>query len=121
YGVNLMMVVLASYSILAEGTSFWTLVSNSIRSSSAIENSILLLLVVCSIASWAIVLWKVKAIRAAKAGNVLFRDVFESALDTDDVAAKLPGLNPSPNVLIYSAALLAVKDKSPAPKSSLNP
>jgi biopolymer transport protein TolQ len=107
--------------VLAEATSFWTLVSNSVRSSSAIENAILLLLVVCSIASWAIVLWKVKAIRAAKAGNLRFGDVFDAAGDTDDVAAKLAELNPSPNVLIYTAALLAVKGKTSAVKSSPSP
>jgi hypothetical protein len=113
-----MTLVFVSHPILAEATSFWTLVSNSVRSSSAVENSILLLLVVCSIASWAIVLWKIKAIRAARAGNARFGEIFDSAQDTDEVAAKLPSLNPSPNVLIYTAALLAVKDKSPAPKSA---
>lgn len=115
-----MMSVLALNPPLAESTSFWTLVSNSVRSSSAIENSILLLLVICSIASWAIVLWKVKAIRAAKAGNARFRDIFETAQDTDDVSSRLGDLNPSPNVLIYTAAVLAVKDKAPAPKPSAN-
>ena len=41
-----MMYMSHAHWFLAEGsTSFWTLVSNSVRSSSAIENAILLLLV----------------------------------------------------------------------------
>ena len=116
----MMMVVLASNLVLAESTSFWTLVSNSVRSSSGVENAILLLLLVCSIASWAIVLWKIKAIRAARAGNARFGDIFDAAQDTDEVAAKLPALNPSPNVLIYTAALLAVKNKPAGSRISPN-
>src|SRR4051812_43226234 len=97
---------------LAEGgTSFWTLVSNSIRASSAIENGILVLLLICSVASWAIVLWKIKAIRAAKVGNTRFGDVFESAEDTGHVAAEAPKLPHSPHLLIYSAAMDAVAAK----------
>jgi biopolymer transport protein TolQ len=108
-------------SLLADGsTSFWTLVSNSVRSSSAIENAILLLLVVCSIVSWAIVLWKIKAIRAAKAGNKHFRDVFDSAQDTGEIAGRLPGLQPSPNVLIYAAAVTAAQTRPAARKDSFD-
>jgi biopolymer transport protein TolQ len=100
---------------LAEGgTSFWSLVSSSIRSSSAVENAILLLLLICSITSWAIVLWKVRATRAARAGDARFQEVFESAGTTDDVTAALPGLRPSPNVLIYTAALAAVQKNAAA-------
>jgi len=95
---------------LAEGgTSFWSLVSTSIRSSSAIENAILLLLLICSVVSWAIVLWKARALRAAKAGDARFQDVFETAETTSDVATALPSLKLSPTVLIYSAALAAVQ------------
>jgi biopolymer transport protein TolQ len=93
------------------GTSFWTLVSNSVRSSSAIENAILLLLGVCSVASWAIVFWKVAALRAARAGNGRFGEVFDAAQDTDEVASKLGGLKPSPNFLIYAAAMATVQAK----------
>jgi biopolymer transport protein TolQ len=113
-----MALVVQLNSFLAEGgTSFWSLVSSSIRSSSAIENAILLLLVVCSIASWAIVLWKVKAIRAAKAGNRHFGEVFDAAEDTGEVAGRLSSLQPSPNVLIYAAAVAAAEDKSAGRKS----
>jgi biopolymer transport protein TolQ len=91
------------------GTSFWSLVSTSIRSSSAIENAILLLLLICSVVSWAIVFWKARALRAAKAGDARFTDVFESAQTTGDVASALPTLTPSPFVLIYTAALAALQ------------
>jgi biopolymer transport protein TolQ len=98
---------------LAEGgTSFWSLVSTSIRSSSAIENAILLLLLVCSIASWAIVFWKARALRAARTGDARFQDVFDSAENTSDVASALPSLKASPKVLIYTAALAAVQANS---------
>lgn len=91
------------------GTSFWSLVSTSIRSSSAIENAILLLLLVCSIASWAIVFWKARAIRAAKAGDSRFQDLFDSADTTGDLASALPRMTPSPKVLVYTAALAAAE------------
>jgi biopolymer transport protein TolQ len=107
--------------VLADGTtSFWSLVSNSIRSSSGIENAILLLLVVCSVVAWAIVLWKIRSIRTARAGNAKFRVVFESAEDTDEVAGKIASFQPSPNVLIYAAAVAAVKAPPPVRQSPVN-
>jgi biopolymer transport protein TolQ len=106
---------------LAEGgTSFWSLVSSSIRSSSAIENAILLLLLVCSIASWAIVFWKVRALRAARAGDARFQDVFDSAETTSDVASALPSFQASPKVLVYTAALAAMQANSGKSKAIPN-
>ncbi len=111
-----MMSICSGRCFLSEGsTSFWTLVSNSVHSSSAIENSILVLLIICSIVSWAIVLWKVKVIRAARAGNGRFRTLFESSRDTAQLAAHLPRLQPSPDVLIYTAAMAAVGER-PGPQ-----
>jgi biopolymer transport protein TolQ len=115
----MMTVLLPTCAILGEGsTSFWSLVSGSIRSSSAIENAILLLLVVCSVASWAIVLWKSRAIRAAKAGNAKFVLLFESAEDANEVAAAIPKLKPAPNMLIYMAALATVQGRKTTKRSA---
>ena len=89
---------------LAESTSFWQLVVTSIKASSAIEVGILILLLVCSIASWGIVLWKLKVLRTAKAGNRQMADAFVAANDVASLGGQAGSMIASPNVIIYNAA-----------------
>jgi biopolymer transport protein ExbB/TolQ len=96
--------------LLAEGSSFWSLVSSSVRASSAIENAILLLLLVCSIVSWGIVLWKVKSIRSAKAANARLADAFVSASTTKALGDEAKTFGTSPNVQVLTAALKSIDD-----------
>ena len=93
---------------LAESTSFWTLITTSVRASSAIENLILLLLLVCSIASWAIVLWKLKVLASARAGNRQLNQAFERS-SGGDLNYAFDKMVPSPNVLIYAAAVVPLR------------
>lgn len=89
--------------VLAESTSFWQLVVTAIRASSAIEVAILVLLVISSIVSWGIVLWKLKVIRAAKAGNGQMAEAFVAASDVAGLASQVGPMVESPNVIIYKA------------------
>lgn len=84
---------------LAAG-SFWQLVSESLKASSVIEDAILLLLVLLSIVSWAIVIWKLRTIGAARRGNQAFVERYEQSTDSMDVS----GLPPSPNAIVYASA-----------------
>jgi biopolymer transport protein TolQ len=92
--------------LLAEG-SFWNLVSNSIKSSSGIENGILAFLGICSILSWAIVIWKYRTLRTSSKSSGAFLEVFERADHGGDIADKIASLGTSPHALIFSAALTA--------------
>jgi biopolymer transport protein TolQ len=94
--------------VLGESTSFWTLLTNSVRASSAIENLILLLLLVCSVASWAIVLWKLRVLAAARAGNRQLGDAFAKG-SGDDMNYPADRMVASPNVLVYLAAVGALR------------
>lgn len=94
--------------LLAEGTSFWSLVVNSVKSSSPVENSILLLLLVCSILSWALVIWKMRTLANAKAGAARFMQEFVQADGMEQMGAKLDGMPRSPQGLIYAAAVEAL-------------
>lgn len=102
------MLYVAGMNIVAEGTSFWSLVVSSVKASSPIENSILLLLVACSIISWALVIWKLRSLAAAKHGAEQFLAVFEKADYAADVNAALPKLPRSPHAAIYAAAMGAI-------------
>jgi biopolymer transport protein TolQ len=92
--------------MLAEG-SFWSLVSSSIKASSGIENGILAFLGVCSILSWAIVIWKYRTLRTSAKSSGAFLEIFERADHGGDVADKIASLGTSPHALIFSAALAA--------------
>ena len=86
------------------GTSFWQLVVTAIKASSAIEVGILILLLVMSVTSWGIVLWKYKLIRAAVAGNQQIGDAFIQADNLSGLSEKSGSMPASPNVLVYRAA-----------------
>jgi biopolymer transport protein TolQ len=103
FGVNM-----AFAGVIGEGTSFWTLLTSSVKASSAIENLILLLLLVCSIASWAIVLWKLRVISAARAGNRQLNSAFESS-SAGVLNHPYDKMTASPNVLIYEAAVVPLR------------
>lgn len=105
---------------LAESTSFWQLVTTSIKASSAIEVGILLLLLVCSIASWGIVLWKLKVIRSARAGNQQMADAFAAANDVSSLGGRTGGMVGAPNVAIYKAAYGALGNEGGASRGSSN-
>jgi biopolymer transport protein ExbB/TolQ len=96
--------------VLAESTSFWQLVVMAIKASSALEVGILILLLVCSIASWGIVLWKLKVIRTAKLGNRQMADAFVAADDIATLARQSDAMAASPNVLIAKAAVASLNN-----------
>ena len=90
--------------VLATG-SFWNLISNSIKASSALENGILLFLVACSVASWAIVLWKYRTLRSASRSSGTFLSEFDRADHKRDLADRVASLGTSPQALIFAAAV----------------
>ncbi len=92
--------------VLASG-SFWELVSSSIKASSGLENGILAFLAFCSIASWAIVLWKYRTLRSATRSSVTFLSEFERAEHKRDLADRVASLGTSPQALIFAAAVHA--------------
>lgn len=109
------MLMRSAMGVLAEGagaggTSFWTLVVNSVKHSSPVENSILLLLLVCSILSWALVIWKMRTLSQAKAGAAAFLGQFSKANSIGEMEAKVEGMPRSPQGLIYTAAVEALAD-----------
>ena len=93
--------------VLLGAGSFWDLVSTSIRASSALENAILAFLGVCSIASWAIVLWKYRTLRSATTSSATFLSEFERAEHKRDLADRVASLGTSPHALIFAAAVHA--------------
>ena len=102
------MTMLLTPPVLAQATSFWSLVNSSIRHSSAIENIILAFLVFCSILSWAIALWKFKGLRTARAGNASLDDALVGVDDPMALSARTGSMVPGPNVLIYQAAVRSI-------------
>jgi len=90
--------------MLAAG-SFWNLVTSSIRASSALENGILLFLVACSVASWAIVLWKYRTLRSASRSSATFLSEFDRADHKRALADRVASLGTSPQALIFAAAV----------------
>jgi biopolymer transport protein TolQ len=108
--------------LLAEGTSFWSLVVTSVKASSPIENSLLLLLVACSIISWALVIWKLRSLSVSKVGSKAFLDLFDRAQYAEEVAGKIPSLPRSPHGLIFTSAVAALKKaKATAPATPVDP
>lgn len=92
--------------VLASG-SFWELVSSSIKASSALENGILAFLGVCSIVSWALVLWKYRTLRTASRSSATFLSEFDRAEHKRDLADRVASLGTSPHALIFAAAVSA--------------
>lgn len=90
--------------VLASG-SFWELVSSSIKASSALENGILAFLGFCSIASWAIVLWKYRTLRIASRASATFLSEFERVEHKRELADRVASLGTSPHALIFAAAV----------------
>ena len=92
-------------------TSMWELVKGSVLSSSPLEQSVLFLLVVFSIVSWAIILMKMKAIKRAQINNADFLKTFENADSVYDVA--VPNVEaPAPINAIYKSGMQAAEDSS---------
>lgn len=89
-------------------TSFWGLVSEAVQASSGLEQAVLVFLIVLSILSWAVIIMKVNALRKARANDRKFREAFEAASHTGEVAAAgQPADGPAPLHAIFTAALSA--------------
>jgi biopolymer transport protein TolQ len=106
--------------VLGEGTSFWTLLTTSVKASSVIENLILLLLLACSIASWAIVLWKLRVLATARTGNRQLNEAFEGGASSL-LDYPFEGMTASPNVQIYGAAVVPLRQFTGSAKGSPRP
>src|ERR1035437_4360303 len=82
----------------------WELISKTVRASGAIELFILYLLVAFSIASWALILMKLKGLMAAKRNNKKLLDRFGLSDSVGEVTP--PAVRgPAPLAAIFSAAV----------------
>lgn len=65
--------------------SLWGLIYHSVSISGGVEKAVLLILVVMSIISWALILLKVRLVRRVREENALFRTMFDQAEHTGHV------------------------------------
>jgi biopolymer transport protein TolQ len=89
------------------------------KAASSIEIAILIFLIFCSIVSWAIVVWKLRTIKAARVGNEAIAQKFENAAGVKELEASLAGAAPAPNALVLAAAMKAMKAKLGASRESI--
>ena len=87
-------------------TSMWELVTKSVASSSPLEQSVLYLLILFSIVSWAIIFMKIKAITRAKKNNDDFIKLFDDSRSVMNVSAPAAEA-PAPLNAIYKAGMEA--------------
>jgi biopolymer transport protein ExbB/TolQ len=84
----------------------WELVTKSVASSSPLEQSVLYLLILFSIVSWAIIFMKIKAIARAKKNNDAFMKIFDDARSVQNVSAPATD-GPAPISAVYKAGMEA--------------
>ena len=87
-------------------TSMWELVTKSVASSSPLEQSVLYMLILFSIVSWAIIFMKIKAISKAKKNNDAFIKLFDDSRSVMNVTV-LAAEAPAPLNAIYKAGMEA--------------
>jgi biopolymer transport protein TolQ len=74
-----------------------------LRDTGPINQAVLLVLVIFSVASWAIILYKIWSLRAAEAQSARFLDVFRKSSKFSEVQAVCPSLPASPLVGVFQA------------------
>jgi len=74
-----------------------------LRETGPINQAVLLVLVIFSIASWAIILYKAWSLRAAESQSARFLDVFRRSSKFSEVQAVCPSLPASPLVGVFQA------------------
>jgi biopolymer transport protein TolQ len=100
------------YMLATTNVSMWELVSKAIIDSSPLEMGILIILIVFSIVSWAIIFMKLRAFSAATKNNDAFLAAFEDAEAIQQVSP--PNVvGPAPMDAIFRAGLQSV-DKNKA-------
>ncbi|MEK7413211.1 MAG: MotA/TolQ/ExbB proton channel family protein, partial [Planctomycetota bacterium] len=89
-------------------TSFWGLITESVASSSVLEQGVLLFLVALSIVSWAVIIMKVRILRQLKANHQLFHKAYEEAAHTGEVLERgRPTVGVSLLYAVFSAGMEA--------------
>jgi biopolymer transport protein ExbB/TolQ len=107
----------ASMFVLANTVSMWELVSKAILSSSPLEMGILIILIVFSIVSWAIIFMKLRAFSKATKNNQSLLAVFENAEAIQ--AVSLPAVSgPAPMAAILKAGQVAVEKNKPQARTN---
>jgi biopolymer transport protein TolQ len=74
-----------------------------LRETGPINQAVLLVLVIFSVASWAIILYKAWSLRTAESQSVRFLDVFRRSSKFSEVQAVCPSLPASPLVGVFQA------------------
>lgn len=88
--------------------SFWGLLSESILTASALEQFVLLFLVVLSIMSWAVIIMKVRALAKMRNNNRTFTEAFAGADHTGQVEdSGRGGPGPAPLFAVFTAGMQA--------------
>lgn len=89
-------------------TSFWGLISESVLSSSILEQAVLAFLIVLSIVSWAVIIMKVRALRQLRSNHQIFHAAFSDASHTGEVLARgKPGTGISLLYGVFAAGMEA--------------
>jgi biopolymer transport protein TolQ len=88
--------------------SFWGLLSESVMSSSVLEQGVLLFLVALSIMSWAVIIMKVRALGRMKRNGLVFTAAYANASHTGEVQERGRGDGgPSPLYAVFLAGMEA--------------
>lgn len=87
-----------------KGTGMWTLIVDAVRQSTFVEQFILYLLVAFSIVSWALILMKIRSLRAAKQNNERFLALFNSSESLGEFTPPA-STGPSPMAAVFNAAV----------------
>ncbi|MBN8525922.1 MAG: MotA/TolQ/ExbB proton channel family protein [Planctomycetes bacterium] len=88
--------------------SFWDLISESVMSSSTLEQGVLLFLIVLSILSWAVIIMKMRALGRLKRNNAAFTQIFSSASHTGEVLERgKVGDGPALQYTVFAAGMAA--------------
>jgi len=104
----------------AQPPAFSSGVSGLIANSGWVARSVLLLLLVFSLISWAIILYKGAALARARSHSATFLDVFRRSAKFSEVNAVCPQLKASPLVGVFQAGYIEVNQQvrggtAPAP------
>jgi biopolymer transport protein TolQ len=101
--------------------TLWTLISRTFEQSGGIEKAVFLLLIVLSLASWSVMLYKLVDFARQRGNNRKFLKIFEDAdtLGTASSAAK--SLDASPLSEIFQAGMVVLEKTPPNPGAELHP
>jgi biopolymer transport protein TolQ len=100
--------------------TLWTLISRTFKESGGIEQAVFLLLMVLSLASWSVMLYKFVDFFRQRGNNRKFLKIFEDADTLGTASSASKSVDASPLGEIFSAGM-AVLEKTPPTAPELHP